>query len=153
MSVQQGAQVPDGRILIGGAFTEVGGQPRARIARLNPDGSLDTGPSPLFSDRFEEQPRCVTMSASDRRLKTDVVFRGEIASGIRLYDFRYLDGDSVFIGPMAQDLLADPRHAHAVQRGADGFYLVDYAALGLPVNPGMVEASLRVLEFIRKKSG
>jgi uncharacterized delta-60 repeat protein len=32
----------DGKILIGGSFTGVGGQTRNRLARLNPDGSLDT---------------------------------------------------------------------------------------------------------------
>ncbi|HEX2640425.1 MAG TPA: delta-60 repeat domain-containing protein, partial [Pyrinomonadaceae bacterium] len=33
---------PDGRILIGGPFAKVGGQPRSCVARLNPDGTLDT---------------------------------------------------------------------------------------------------------------
>ena len=37
---------PDGRILIGGAFTTVGGVTRNRIARLNADGTLDTGFNP-----------------------------------------------------------------------------------------------------------
>jgi uncharacterized delta-60 repeat protein len=32
---------PDGRILIGGAFTAVGSVPRSNLARLNPDGSVD----------------------------------------------------------------------------------------------------------------
>jgi uncharacterized delta-60 repeat protein len=32
----------DGRIIIGGSFTTVNGVSRSRIARLNPDGSLDT---------------------------------------------------------------------------------------------------------------
>jgi uncharacterized delta-60 repeat protein len=32
----------DGKILIGGDFTSVGGTPRNHIARLNPDGSVDT---------------------------------------------------------------------------------------------------------------
>ncbi|MCQ4163274.1 Ig-like domain-containing protein [Tahibacter harae] len=32
----------DGRILIGGDFLAMGGQPRTNLARLNPDGSLDT---------------------------------------------------------------------------------------------------------------
>lgn len=32
----------DGKILIGGDFTSVGGVPRINVARLNPDGSLDT---------------------------------------------------------------------------------------------------------------
>jgi uncharacterized delta-60 repeat protein len=36
-------QQPDGKILIGGAFTSVDGVARNRIARLNADGSLDTG--------------------------------------------------------------------------------------------------------------
>jgi uncharacterized delta-60 repeat protein len=32
----------DGKIVVGGFFSELGGQTRNRIARLNPDGSLDT---------------------------------------------------------------------------------------------------------------
>ncbi|MNK17076.1 WD domain, G-beta repeat [compost metagenome] len=32
---------PDGKIIIGGRFTEFDGEPRSRIARLNEDGSLD----------------------------------------------------------------------------------------------------------------
>lgn len=32
---------PDGKLLLGGAFTQVDGQPRAHVARLNVDGSLD----------------------------------------------------------------------------------------------------------------
>src|SRR5438128_2352427 len=32
---------PDGKILIGGNFTSIGGQTRNHIARLNPDGTLD----------------------------------------------------------------------------------------------------------------
>lgn len=34
---------PDGKILVGGAFLNCQGQPRKAIARLNADGSLDTG--------------------------------------------------------------------------------------------------------------
>jgi uncharacterized delta-60 repeat protein len=35
-------QTPDGKIVIGGAFTNVGGQARNYLARLHPDGSLDS---------------------------------------------------------------------------------------------------------------
>ncbi len=35
------AVLPDGRILIGGAFLTVGGQPHRNLARLNADGSVD----------------------------------------------------------------------------------------------------------------
>ncbi len=34
---------PDGKIVIGGSFTSVGGSTRSRVARLNNDGTLDTG--------------------------------------------------------------------------------------------------------------
>ena len=36
----------DGKILIGGLFTTVGGQTRNRVARLNADGTLDTSFNP-----------------------------------------------------------------------------------------------------------
>ncbi len=36
----------DGKILLGGDFTTVGGTPRNHIARLNADGTLDTGFNP-----------------------------------------------------------------------------------------------------------
>lgn len=37
---------PDGKVLLGGVFTSVGGTARNRIARLNADGSLDTSFNP-----------------------------------------------------------------------------------------------------------
>ena len=39
--VEAVAVQPDGKILLGGNFTTVAGQPRSSFARLNPDGSLD----------------------------------------------------------------------------------------------------------------
>ena len=45
---------PDGKIIIGGAFTAINGAPRYYIARLNPDGTVDNsfqnGGRPLLSD-------------------------------------------------------------------------------------------------------
>jgi len=43
---------PDGRLLVGGWFTTIGGQPRTRIARLNADGSLDTRFNPTVNQRI-----------------------------------------------------------------------------------------------------
>lgn len=40
------ARQPDGKLIIGGSFTTVNGVARANIARLNADGSLDTGFNP-----------------------------------------------------------------------------------------------------------
>jgi uncharacterized delta-60 repeat protein len=42
-AVQAIAVQPDGKVLIGGAFTRVNGEPRGFVARLNVDGSLDRG--------------------------------------------------------------------------------------------------------------
>jgi uncharacterized delta-60 repeat protein len=43
-------QANDAKILIGGDFSEVGGQPHNNIARLNPDGSLDAAFNPSFDE-------------------------------------------------------------------------------------------------------
>ena len=69
---------------------------------------------------------------SDRRLKRDIEAVDEV-SGLRLYRFRYSNSARTFIGVMAQDLLADPRYAHAVIRRPSGLLLVDYAALGVDI--------------------
>lgn len=45
-SVFSQALQPDGRILVGGSFTKLGGQNRTAIARLNADGSLDSAFNP-----------------------------------------------------------------------------------------------------------
>ncbi|MEM6321521.1 MAG: delta-60 repeat domain-containing protein, partial [Bacteroidota bacterium] len=45
-TVQSVAVQSDGKVLIGGDFTTVNGTSRARIARLNADGSLDTSFDP-----------------------------------------------------------------------------------------------------------
>src|SRR5207249_3658413 len=52
---------PDGKIVIGGTFTEVNGVPRRRLARFKPDGTLDStfdpasGPN-LFVSAIVLQP-------------------------------------------------------------------------------------------------
>ncbi|MFL6283527.1 MAG: Calx-beta domain-containing protein [Pyrinomonadaceae bacterium] len=40
------AGTPDGKVMIGGYFTNVNGVPRSHLARLNSDGTLDTGFDP-----------------------------------------------------------------------------------------------------------
>lgn len=49
------AEQSDGKIIIVGGFTMINGTARDRIARLNPNGSLDAGftPSPLFSSAID----------------------------------------------------------------------------------------------------
>jgi endosialidase-like protein len=69
--------------------------------------------------------------SSDHRLKTHVKHAGETAEGLSLYSFRYIGEDREFRGVMAQELLADEGHRGAVEVGADGYYRVHYARLGL----------------------
>ncbi|HEY5912433.1 MAG TPA: immunoglobulin domain-containing protein [Verrucomicrobiae bacterium] len=44
------AQQADGKILVSGRFTSLGGQARTRLGRLNADGSLDTQFNPAWND-------------------------------------------------------------------------------------------------------
>jgi hypothetical protein len=75
--------------------------------------------------------QCQNLNPSDRRRKRDVVHVATLSDGMKLYSFRYLDSDTVYVGVMAQDLLEDPRWRHAVITGEDGFYVVDYDQLDL----------------------
>ncbi len=69
--------------------------------------------------------------ASDKRLKTDIKFAGEMESGLKVYAFRYRGDERYFSGVLAEDLLENPRFAHAVARGEDGYLRVDYSVLGV----------------------
>lgn len=48
-SINATATQPDGRIVVGGSFTSIGGVTRNRLARLNADGSLDPAFNPNAS--------------------------------------------------------------------------------------------------------
>ena len=70
---------------------------------------------------------------SDARLKTDLRYVQTLPNGIKLHSFRYLGSDQVFVGAVAQELLADAGFAKAVKVLPSGYYAVDYGALGLSV--------------------
>ena len=65
---------------------------------------------------------------SDQRLKSNIVRIGTHPLGIGLYEFSYLGQKSRHIGVMAQEVLTVA--PYAVATGTDGFYRVDYRALG-----------------------
>jgi hypothetical protein len=71
---------------------------------------------------------------SDRRLKRDITLLTTLGNGMRIYSFRYIWSDTVHVGLMAQDLLAHRDWRTAVVRQANGFYVVNYASLGLRMN-------------------
>lgn len=68
---------------------------------------------------------------SDRRLKRDVTHIATLENGLKLYSFKYLWDDIVNVGVMAQDLLTHETRRDAVVLMSNGFYAVNYAALGL----------------------
>jgi len=54
----------DGRILVGGMFTTLAGEPRDRIGRLNPDGSLDS----TFNPRADGSVSCLALQPDGKTL-------------------------------------------------------------------------------------
>lgn len=68
---------------------------------------------------------------SDVRCKKEVQLLSTLENGMKIYSFRYLWSDATFVGVVAQDLLAHPEWKDAVHIRPDGFYVVDYARLGL----------------------
>ena len=68
---------------------------------------------------------------SDIRLKRDIVLLGQTEQGIKLYSFKYLSSDQVYVGVMAQDLLENPKWQDAVITNPSGYYSVNYSKLGL----------------------
>ncbi len=68
------------------------------------------------------------VSASDRRMKTDVTWVG-MAKGLPVYRYRYIGSAQRFEGVMAQDVLA--AMPDAVVTYANGLMAVDYGRLGI----------------------
>jgi hypothetical protein len=64
---------------------------------------------------------------SDRRLKCDIQYTGEMQSGVPVATFRYKGLPGVFRGFIAQDVLEV--HPEAVECDHDGFYKVNYGVL------------------------
>ena len=66
---------------------------------------------------------------SDLRLKTDIEKVGVAANGLPLYNFRYIGGDAVYRGVMAQDVLNAFPEAVCIM--PNGYLAVRYDMLGM----------------------
>ena len=66
---------------------------------------------------------------SDIRLKTDIEKVGVAENGLPLYNFRYIGGDAVYRGVMAQDVLEV--FPEAVSTMPNGYLAVRYDMLGM----------------------
>jgi polysaccharide biosynthesis/export protein len=70
---------------------------------------------------------------SDVLAKRDITPVAELENGLRLYQYRYVWSDPLYVGVLAQEVLEVV--PSAVLRGADGYLRVDYARLGLRLQP------------------
>ena len=61
---------------------------------------------------------------SDRRLKKDIKFLRLSPSGLKIYSFKYINGNKTYQGVMSDEI---PQSA--VKKDIDGFDLVDYSQL------------------------
>jgi uncharacterized delta-60 repeat protein len=114
---------PDGKTLIGGAFTSVNGTSRNRIARLNPNGSLDRGfePGLEFDGALNPTVESVVPQADGRVLIGGVTELTAIGTNPPVSLARlYPDGtvDSGFSPPDAGPFV------HAIALQADGKLLI-----------------------------
>jgi hypothetical protein len=80
-------------------------------------------------NRSSDSPCADEPVESDVRLKADIERVGTTVYGLPLYHFRYKTGAERFAGVMAQDVLEVMPDAVVV--GADGYYCVKYAELGI----------------------
>jgi Chaperone of endosialidase len=78
------------------------------------------------------------VTTSDRRLKTDVVRIGAHALGFGIYRFKYLWSEDEHIGVLAQEV-AEVLPG-AVVRQPDGFFAVDYTAIGMAMRSARQES-------------
>jgi uncharacterized delta-60 repeat protein len=62
------AMQEDGKILVGGVFDKIGGQSRTKLARLNPDGTLD----PSFTPAIDGPVRPIAVQADGKILITGI---------------------------------------------------------------------------------
>ncbi|MEP7241445.1 MAG: hypothetical protein ABI697_11210 [Devosia sp.] len=115
-----------GGVAVLGGYDFLTQQPQVSVGIAPTSSTLTCPPNYTLSGGL-----CYPPSPSDRRLKREIVHLATLGDGVKLYSFRYLWSEIVYVGVMAQDLLDDSRLRHAVSTGEDGFYLVDYDALNL----------------------
>ena len=89
----------------------------------------------IIADDGDSNPGSSTSSesTSDERLKRDIREVDTLPNGLKLYAFRYWNDDRTFVSVMAQDVLKDPRYAHAVSVDESGYYKVNLEVVGVRI--------------------
>ena len=81
----------------------------------------------------EGNNQATVLPGSDLRLKENVRWLETLDNGIRLHAFPYRGDDRIFVGVLAQDVLAMPQFADAVVMHDSGYLTVNYSKLRLRV--------------------
>jgi len=97
---------------------------------ISPSNPVTPTPAKNVESKKSADPTSVG-TVSDQRLKRDIHQLSTMPSGIKLYSFKYLWSDDVYVGVMAQDLLSNPQWKDAVITSNTGYYSVDYNKLGI----------------------
>ena len=82
--------------------------------------------SSQLQDYYAEQVDWGNVTGSDIRVKENIEFTGLSNSGLKIYEFDYIDKPGRYQGVMAQDLLEINSHHPAVVTDENGHYSVDY---------------------------
>lgn len=122
---------PDGKILIGGAFTSYNGTAREYLARLNADGSLDTSfTGPSFADINGWQVNCLALQPDGKLLVGGVFYfngGGGFKAGLcRVTSTGALDGtfNGITDGAHLHTNLSELRDIYAIELEMDGHILI-----------------------------
>ena len=82
------------------------------------------GADPITAAQYFGTDTEMDPKPSDRRLKQEICRIGVSPSGLPIYSFRYIWGGPIYVGVMAQDLLAT--RPDAVIQSEGGYLMVDY---------------------------
>jgi len=96
-------------------------------AAASPAGTTTAVPTSTATPTSSASPP-TSGAPSDIRLKRDIAPVAQLANGLGLYRYRYLWSDTLYVGVMAQEVMAVV--PDAVVHGADGYLRVDYGRLG-----------------------
>jgi uncharacterized delta-60 repeat protein len=104
---------PDGKVLIGGSFTSIKGVRRTGLARLNPDGTLDTGFQPQISGSDRGFPTSARLA-----LQSDgkVILAGSftMVNGVPLTNVARLHSDGTLDGSFGQVTLGEDSNSSSL---------------------------------------
>jgi hypothetical protein len=96
---------------------------------VTPNNPVTPTPANNVGSKKSADPTSVG-TVSDQRLKRDIHQLTTLPNSIKIYSFKYLWSEDIYVGVMAQDLLSDPLLKDAVITANTGYYSVDYNKLG-----------------------